>query len=73
MEEFKHLDKKSLEIAAISASMAAVCQPCLQYHLDQAVKVGCTKDEINEAIQLGKLIRMSPEKEILRLAEKLLG
>ena len=52
MEEFKHLDKKSLEIAAISASMAAVCQPCLKYHLDQAVKVGCTKDEINEAIRL---------------------
>ena len=73
MMEFKHLDDKTLEIAGIAASVAAGCQPCLKYHFRKALEVGCTHEEAAEAVELGKMIKLSPEKEIFKLADKLLG
>ncbi len=45
------LDLKSREIATVAALTAlANCQPQLKVHLNAAMNVGCTEDEIKEVI-----------------------
>ena len=51
------LDNRIKELIAIGASIAANCQPCLQYHLSKALKNGAHQEEITEAIEVGKMVR----------------
>jgi AhpD family alkylhydroperoxidase len=72
MEQFKHLDSKTVELAGISASIAGGCRPCLDYHFKKGIEKGCTIDQIKEAIELGKMIKQRPIKDIYEQAEKLI-
>jgi len=72
MEQFNHLDKKTIELAGISASIAGGCRPCLDYHFKKAIEVGCTIEEAKEAVELGKMIKQRPIKDIFNHAEKLI-
>jgi AhpD family alkylhydroperoxidase len=45
MEQFKHLDSKTIELAGIAASIAGGCKPCLDYHFKKALEVGCSAGE----------------------------
>ena len=71
--EFKHLDAKTIELAGIAASIAGGCRPCLDYHFKKALEVGCTADQAAEAVELGKMIKQRPIKDIYEQAEKLIG
>ncbi len=73
MEQFKHLDPKTIELAGISASVAGGCRSCLDYHFKKALEVGCNPDQVKEAIELGKMIKQRPIKDIYEQAEKLFG
>jgi AhpD family alkylhydroperoxidase len=44
------LDRKTKELVAIGASLAAKCQGCLEGHIKKALKFGATREEISEAI-----------------------
>jgi AhpD family alkylhydroperoxidase len=44
------LDRKTKELIAISASLAAHCQGCLEGHIQKALKLGATREEISETI-----------------------
>ena len=44
------LDNKTKELIAIAASLVAGCQGCIEGHLKKAVSLGCTIQEIGEAI-----------------------
>jgi AhpD family alkylhydroperoxidase len=46
------LDRKTKELVAIAASLAARCQGCLEGHLKKALKFGATRDEISESIAI---------------------
>jgi AhpD family alkylhydroperoxidase len=46
------LDRKTKELVAISASLAAKCQGCLEGHIKKALKFGATRDEISETIAI---------------------
>jgi AhpD family alkylhydroperoxidase len=72
MENFKHLDEKTIEIAGVAASIAGGCRPCLDYHFRTALQVGCSIEQIKEAIELGKMIRQRPIKDIYEQADKLI-
>lgn len=72
MEQFKHLDEKTVELAGIAASIAGGCRPCLDYHFKKAIETGCTADQVKEAIELGKMIKQRPIKDIYEQAEKLI-
>lgn len=50
-------DKRTVELIVLGASVAANCQPCLQFHINEALKVGITQPEIQAAIQVGKTVR----------------
>jgi AhpD family alkylhydroperoxidase len=46
------LDRKTKELVAIAASLAAKCQGCLEGHIKKALKFGATRDEISESIAI---------------------
>jgi AhpD family alkylhydroperoxidase len=46
------LDRKTKELIAISASLAAKCQGCLAGHIKKAMKFGATREEISETIAI---------------------
>lgn len=50
------MDDRIKELIAIGASIAGHCQPCLKYHIEQAVKLGVNLEEINTAIAVGKTV-----------------
>ena len=72
MEQFVHLDAKTIELAGVAASIAGGCRPCLDYHFKKALEVGCTIEQAKEAIELGKMIKQRPIKDIYEQAEKLI-
>ena len=72
MDKFKQLDSKTVELAGIAASIAGGCKPCLDYHFKKALEIGCSAGEATEAIELGKMIRERPIKDIYEHAEKLI-
>jgi AhpD family alkylhydroperoxidase len=51
------LDNQLKELIAVGASIAANCQPCLEYHVGKALENGAGEAEIAEAIEIGKLVR----------------
>lgn len=72
MEQFNHLDEKTTELAGIAASIAGGCRPCLDYHFKKAIEIGCTIEEAKEAVELGKMIKQRPIKDIYEQAVKLI-
>ena len=73
MDQFKHLDSKTIELVGIAASIAGGCKPCLDYHFKKALEIGCSAGEAEEAIELGKMIKQRPITDIFEQAEKLIG
>jgi AhpD family alkylhydroperoxidase len=73
MNEKKYLLSLQVrELIGIGASIAGNCLPCLRYHFDEALRVGCSLDEINEAIELAKMVKERPIKDVYKLADDLL-
>ncbi|MCU0473723.1 MAG: carboxymuconolactone decarboxylase family protein [Bacteroidales bacterium] len=72
MKLFKHLDAKTIELAGIAASIAGGCRPCLDYHFRKAIESGCTIEQVKESIELGKMIKQRPIKDIFEHAENLI-
>ncbi len=48
-----HLDKKSKELIALGISIHTNCEPCMEWHLKQALDSGATKEQILEALEVG--------------------
>jgi len=67
------LDTKIKELIAIGSSIAGNCLPCLRYHFAEAIKLGCTIEEIQEAIGIGKMVKERPISDINKLAEDLIS
>jgi AhpD family alkylhydroperoxidase len=73
MKQFKHLDTKTIELAGIAASISGGCRPCLDYHFKKAIELGCSLDQVKEAIEIGKMIKQRPINDIYKHAEKLIN
>jgi AhpD family alkylhydroperoxidase len=73
MKQFKHLDTKIIELAGIAASISGGCRPCLDYHFKKAIELGCSLDQVKEAIEIGKMIKQRPINDIYKHAEKLIN
>lgn len=51
------MNGKIRELIAVGASITANCQPCLQIHVDNALKSGADRQEIAAAIEIGNRVR----------------
>jgi AhpD family alkylhydroperoxidase len=56
------LDGKTKEIIAVSNSIIADCQPCLEYHYKRAIIAGASKEEIAESIAIAMSISAGSKK-----------
>ena len=50
------MNDKTKRLIAVGASIAANCQQCLLVNIKKARENGCDEQEINEAIEIGKLV-----------------
>jgi AhpD family alkylhydroperoxidase len=51
------LDKRTMRLIAVGASVAANCQPCLQINVTKAREEGLVEIDIAEAIEIGQMVR----------------
>lgn len=68
-----HMDKKTMELVGIAASVAGHCQPCLRYHMAAASKLGVEKKDIRTAVALAKAISQAGDESMAELAQKLIA
>ena len=50
------LSSKTKELLGLTASAVLRCNDCIDYHLEQCVKTGSTKDEIIEALNVALVV-----------------
>jgi AhpD family alkylhydroperoxidase len=67
------LTPKEQELIAISASIAGNCHKSLRYHFLEAMKAGCTMNEIEEAVNIARSIKERPINDIYEIAINLLS
>ncbi len=46
------LRKKTKELMALSIAIVTKCEPCMEWHLDQALRAGATDEEVYETIDV---------------------
>jgi AhpD family alkylhydroperoxidase len=47
------LSSKHKELIAVDISVVIDCEPCMQWHIEQAAKAGATMAEVLEAVEVG--------------------
>ena len=67
------LDGRTAELIAIGASIAANCQPCLEYHVRAAREAGADNQDLAEAAEVGKMVRRGAAAEMDKLAASFRG
>ncbi|MGB9429000.1 MAG: carboxymuconolactone decarboxylase family protein [Gammaproteobacteria bacterium] len=50
------LSAKTKELLGLTASMVLRCDDCVSYHLGQCVELGCSKEEIIEAMSVALVV-----------------
>ena len=61
------------ELVALGASVVSSCDPCFKFHYDKARKLGVSKEDMALAVTTAKMVKESPARAIVALAEKYLG
>ena len=61
-------DRRTEELIAIGAAVAANCSACLEHHLAEARKAGLGEHDIARAAGIGKAVRKGAAAQIDRIA-----
>ena len=48
------LEEKDRELAAIGASIGALCRPCIEHHIPAGRKAGLTEPELAQAVEIAQ-------------------
>jgi AhpD family alkylhydroperoxidase len=67
------LDRKTKELIAIGASLAAHCNGCLEGHIRKALKYGATRDELSETIAITMGVHAAAIVDLTDQASEALG
>lgn len=51
------IDDKVKELIAIGASVSANCTDCVKFHVTKARKMDIDESEIQQALEVGKMVR----------------
>jgi AhpD family alkylhydroperoxidase len=60
------------ELVAIGAAIASNCEPCFNFHFEQARKLGVTDADMRRAVDLAKRVKDTPARAVLDLASRTL-
>jgi AhpD family alkylhydroperoxidase len=66
-----NLDRRTMRLIAVGASITANCQPCLQTNTTQALQEGVSQEEIAEAIEIGRRVRKGAASKMDKFAASL--
>ncbi|OHB81136.1 MAG: hypothetical protein A2Z38_05850 [Planctomycetes bacterium RBG_19FT_COMBO_48_8] len=66
------LDERIKELIAVGASVSANCHPCVKHHTVKAREMKIDEAEIQQAIDVGKMVRRGAAGEMDELLEELL-
>lgn len=66
------LNENIKELIAIGASVSANCHPCVKYHVAKAREVKIDESEIQQAIDVGKMVRKGAAGQMDELLKELL-
>lgn len=53
------MDGKVRELVAVAASLAAGCSSCLEHHVGEAKRAGATPEEVQEALDVARAVRVT--------------
>lgn len=67
------LDPKTMELIAVGASVVAKCQPCLDYHVEEARKAGATESDMKNAISIARMVRKAGDDNMDKYTDQKLG
>ncbi|MFN2341429.1 MAG: carboxymuconolactone decarboxylase family protein [Halanaerobium sp.] len=67
------LDKKTKELVAIGASVAANCLPCFKYHYKELKKLDVLDEEIKAAVKMAETVKKQPDNHMKDLITKMTG
>ncbi len=67
-----NLEKKFKELIGLGISIFKNCEPCMEWHIHEALKGGATREQIIEAIEVGIEMGGGPASVSSRFALKVL-
>lgn len=62
------LDNQTGALIAVGASVAANCRHCLEYNVGTALQCGATSQQIAEAVEIGRRVRLGAASNMDRFA-----
>ncbi len=65
------LDANIKELIAIGASVSANCHPCVKYHIGKAREMKIDEAEIQQAVEVGKMVRKGAAGQMDELLKEL--
>ncbi len=65
------LDGNIKELIAIGASVSANCHPCIKYHIAKARAMKIDEAEIQQAVEVGKMVRKGAAGQMDELLKEL--
>ena len=65
------LDEYIQELIAIGASVSSNCHPCMNYHTAKARELNIDEAEIQQAVDVGKMVRKGAAGQMDELLEEL--
>ena len=65
------IDSRIKELIAIGASISANCHPCLKYHINKAREMEIDEEEIQQSIEVGKMVRKGAAGQMDELVSEL--
>ncbi len=67
------MDARIKELIALGASVAANCHPCIRHHMGKARDMGTDRTEIQQALQVGRMVRKGATDQMDELIAELHG
>ncbi|WP_257305177.1 carboxymuconolactone decarboxylase family protein [Geothrix campi] len=61
------------ELVAIGAAIAASCEPCFRHHFDSARKLGVSREDMREAVNVALVVKATPHRKVVEAADHCLA
>lgn len=65
------LDANIKELIAVGASVSANCHPCVKYHIAKALEMKIDEAEIQQAVEVGQMVRKGAAGQMNELLKEL--
>ncbi len=65
------IDSSVKELIAIGASVSANCHPCIKFHVTKAREIKIEEKEIQQAVEVGQMVRKGAAGQMDELLEEL--